>query len=139
MKSSDRRWRLWLRAIGFGATRRCPRCGGGELFERWNHVLPTCSVCGLRYLLNQGDPWAFLLVLDRVVFIFPPIVIIYFGLAAGSVTGTATLFALLVGSLIYTTPHRYGICIALDWLTRPEDDPGPIRYPSTCSSSAESD
>ncbi len=82
----------------------------------------TCSACGLRYLLNQGDPWVFLLILDRAVFIFPPIVIIYFGLVAGSVVGTAALFTLLIGALIYTTPHRYGICVALDWLTRTEDD-----------------
>jgi len=128
---------MWLRALRFGATRRCPRCGRGELFERWNRVRPTCSECGLRYLLNQGDPWVFLLVLDRAVFIFPPIVIIYFGLLSSSIVTTVVAFVLLISALIYTTPHRYGICVALDWLTRAEDDSEPIRYPSQRSNTAE--
>lgn len=100
------------------------------LFERWNRVRPRCSECGLRYLLNEGDPWVFLLVLDRAVFIFPPIVIIYFGLLSASVVATVVAFALLIGALVYTTPHRYGICVALDWLTRAEDASEPISYPS---------
>jgi len=122
VKFPDGRLRGGLRAIRFGATRRCPRCGDGELFERWNRVRPKCSSCGLRYLLNQGDPWVFLLVLDRAVFIFPPIVIIYFGLLASSLAITVIAFLGLIALLIYTTPHRYGICVALDWITRAEDD-----------------
>jgi len=78
----------------------------------------------------------FLLVLDRAVFIFPPIVIIYFGLLSSSIVTMAVAFVLLVGTLIYTTPHRYGICVALDWLTRAEDESEPIRYPSQRSDTA---
>lgn len=63
----------------------------------------------------------FLLVLDRAVFIFPPIVIIYFGLLASSIGVTVVAFVALIAVLIYTTPHRYGICVALDWITRAED------------------
>jgi len=136
MKPADSRWRLWMRAIRFGAARRCPRCGRGELFERWNHVRPECAACGLRYLLNHGDPWVFLLVLDRAVFIFPPIVLIYFGLLADSIAGTVAVFALLIAALVYTAPHRYGICVALDWLTRADDAAEPIRYPSQRSNTA---
>ena len=138
MRSRGNRWRHWLRAVRFGAARRCPRCGRGELFERWNRVRPACSVCQLRYLLNQGDPWVFLLVLDRVVFIFPPIVIIYFGLLSDSMATMIVLFALLVGALIYTTPHRYGICVALDWLTRSADATELIRYSSESTAINES-
>jgi uncharacterized protein (DUF983 family) len=121
--------RAWLRAMGNGWSRRCPRCGHGALFERWNQVRERCSECDLKYLLNQGDPWVFLLFLDRGVFILPPIAIIYFGLLPDSVVGIVAVFGAVVAALIYTTPHRYGVCVALDWLTR-ADDPEYPGYPS---------
>jgi uncharacterized protein (DUF983 family) len=119
-----------MRAIRHGAQRRCPRCGEGPLFERWNRVREECPACGLTYLLNQGDPWAFLLFLDRAAFIFPPVAILYFRLLPESWVGIVAVFLALGGTLLYTTPHRYGICIALDWLTRPDDVSQSIRYPS---------
>ncbi len=97
---------------------------------------PNCSACGLRYLLNQGDPWAFLLILDRGVFIFPPIVVIYFGFLPESTLGIVAVFMAIAATLIYTTPHRYGVCIALDWLTR-TDEEGPIGYSSTPSAAGD--
>lgn len=127
------RLRAWATAIGYGARGRCPRCGDAPLFERWNRVRPRCTACGLRYLLNQGDPWVFLLVLDRAVFIFPPIVVIYFGFLPESTPGIVAIFAAIVAALVYTTPHRYGICVALDWLTRADDADGAIGYSSTPS------
>lgn len=123
-------WRRWARAIGRGGRQRCPRCGRGPLFERWNRVRERCPHCDLRYLLNQGDPWVFLLIIDRAVFIFPPIVLIYFAWTPGGYLGMGIMLAALVGAILYTTPHRYGICIALDYLTRRHDADPTIGYPS---------
>jgi hypothetical protein len=72
----------------------------------------------------------FLLVLDRAVFIFPPVAILYFGLPGNSLVALAIVFATFIAVLVYTTPHRYGVCVALDWLTRGDDDRGAIGYPS---------
>ncbi|NKB89371.1 MAG: hypothetical protein GKS06_14220 [Acidobacteria bacterium] len=119
----------WTDAIRNGWRRRCPRCGKAPLFKRWNQVRDNCSECRLTYLLNQGDPWVFLLFLDRGVFIFPPIIVVYFGLLPESVAGIVMVFGALGALLIYTTPHRYGVCVALDWLTR-ADDPDQTSYPS---------
>ena len=125
----------WMRAVGRGARRRCPRCGQGKLFYRWNRVHDHCARCGLTFLPDAGGPWVFLLVLDRAVFIFPPIVVIYFGFLPSSVPLIVLTFVALVAVILYTSPHRYGACIALDVLTRGEtiggdDAPRSIGYPS---------
>lgn len=100
------------------------------LFRRWNRVRDGCGSCGLRYQINPGDPWGFLLVIDRGALILPPIGLIYFGLLPRSPVAIVALFAAFIAAIIYTTPHRYGICIALDVLTRGEHDADPISYPS---------
>ena len=100
-----------------GVRRRCPRCGGGRLFRRWLKLREVCPNCGLRYLLNQGDPWAFLLVVDRV-FLLVLIAIIYFKLWPKSLPAVIALFAAVIAVFVATMPHRYGLCVALDYWTR---------------------
>lgn len=81
-----------------------------------------CPACSLRYLNHPGDPWAFLLLVDRGVFILPPIAVLYFGWLPRSMTLIVCIFAAWAALLVYTTPHRYGVCVALDWLTRTDDE-----------------
>ncbi len=88
---------------------------------RWNHLADTCEACGVRYLLDQGDPWVFLLLLDRALFVFPPIVLIYFGWLPASVALRVLEFLALIAVLVVTTPHRYALAVALDYLTRGRD------------------
>ncbi len=40
--------------LGRGARLRCPRCGGGGLFERWFRMLPRCPTCGLEFEREEG-------------------------------------------------------------------------------------
>ena len=61
-----------------GCRKKCPQCGQGALFRRWITLHDHCSVCGLKYLENQGDLWGYLLLIDRGLFILPLIVMIYF-------------------------------------------------------------
>ena len=100
-----------------GLLRRCPRCGEGRLFERWLKLRDGCPACGLRYLINQGDPWAFLLVVDRF-FLLALIVIIYFKLWPRSLSGVVAIFAVVIAAFVLTMPQRYGLCVALDYWTR---------------------
>lgn len=106
------------------------------MFVRWSKLHATCEVCDLRYLRNQGDPWAFLVFIDRAVFILPPIAILYFGWVPGRLWLMVLAFILLIGFIVWTTPNRYGLCVALDYLTRrgpdgwspadpPAEGPGP--------------
>ena len=37
-----------------GATKRCPRCGAGRLFESWFKIRDRCPRCGLRLEREEG-------------------------------------------------------------------------------------
>lgn len=43
-----------VRAFARGATRRCPRCGGGGLFRTWFRIRRSCPRCGLRLEREEG-------------------------------------------------------------------------------------
>jgi uncharacterized protein (DUF983 family) len=42
------------RALWRGMTRRCPRCGSGQLFRRWLKIRDQCPRCGLRLEREEG-------------------------------------------------------------------------------------
>ena len=77
-----------------------------------------CPSCDLQYLEDRGDPWAFLMIIDRGALIFPIVVALYFGLHRASFT-LFLVFALGLAALfIYTTPNRYGVSVALVYWAR---------------------
>jgi uncharacterized protein (DUF983 family) len=43
-----------ITALVRGATRRCPRCGGGKLFASWFRIRARCPRCGLRLEREEG-------------------------------------------------------------------------------------
>lgn len=101
-----------------GCRKKCPQCGKGELYQRWAKFHDRCPECGLVYLPDQGDLWGPLLLLDRLVFMIPFIVIVYLlgwkpGWISICVCGGGLFFL-----LIYTLPHRNGISLAIDYLIR---------------------
>jgi uncharacterized protein (DUF983 family) len=119
-----------LTAIGRGLRKRCPHCGRGRLFARgWTHV-ERCSSCGLVYERNPGDTWAFTVVGDRLP-IAAIIALVYFGAGARHRTAGLVLIATLGALVIWTAPNRWGVGIALHYLSRvawpdPQDPvPGP--------------
>lgn len=104
--------------LGRGCRKKCPQCGQGALYRGWIKLHDYCSVCGLHYLPNQGDLWGPLLFFDRVLFIIPLIVVIYF-----RQFNSDPLWLLLIGGamiflLVFTLPQRNGISLALDYLVR---------------------
>lgn len=40
--------------IGRAARLQCPRCGAGELFHHWFHMVPRCGGCGYRFKRVDG-------------------------------------------------------------------------------------
>ncbi len=126
-----------LRALRRGLAKRCPHCGQGRLFSGWSHHLDRCPVCGLVYERNPGDTWAFTVIGDRLP-IAAVIALIYFGVVrTHRVLGLAMLAA-LGAALVWTAPNRWGVGIALHYLSRmywPDPaDPIPGRPPSDYSS-----
>lgn len=114
-----------------GLLRRCPRCGEGRLFRGWMKLRERCPECGLRYLLNQGDPWAFILSLDRA-FLIVIIAIAYFKFWPRTLPPLLVLFGGIIVLFIATTPNRYGVCVALDYWTRARwgDEARPVDSPN---------
>jgi uncharacterized protein (DUF983 family) len=103
-------------ALRRGLRKRCPHCGEGRLFRGWVH-LERCSICGLVFARNPGDTWAFTIFGDRLP-IAAMIVLIYFGvLRSHRVLGLAML-VLLAGLVVWTAPNRWGVGIALHYLSR---------------------
>jgi len=100
-----------------GLRRRCPRCGEGRLFVGFMRVRERCSSCSLQLAPRPGDTWGFWVLGDRI-FIFVPVVLIYMGVTPTGLYWRGFFLAAVLIPLVATMPHRMGVCIGLDFLSR---------------------
>ena len=110
------RRRLITTALRRGLLKRCPHCGQGPLFAGWHH-LDRCEVCGLIYERNPGDTWAFTVIGDRLP-VAAIIALLYFGFGRSHRVLGLAAFAVMGVLLVLTAPNRWGIGIALHYLSR---------------------
>ena len=110
------RSRLIRTALLRGLRKRCPHCGDGRLFSGWAY-LERCSTCGLIFVPNPGDTWAFTIIGDRLP-IGAMIVLIYFGIMRSHRVLGLSMLAVLVALVVWTAPNRWGVGIALHYLSR---------------------
>jgi uncharacterized protein (DUF983 family) len=103
-------------ALRRGLRKRCPHCGEGRLFSGWRQ-LERCSVCGLVFARNPGDTWAFTIIGDRLP-IGLMIVVIYFGVMRSYPALGTTMLVVLAALVVWTAPNRWGVGIALHYLSR---------------------
>jgi uncharacterized protein (DUF983 family) len=103
-------------ALRRGLRKRCPHCGQGRLFAGWRH-LERCSVCGLVFERNPGDTWAFTIIGDRLP-VAAIIVLLYFGFGRSHRILGLTTFVVMGVLLVLTAPNRWGVGIALHYLSR---------------------
>ena len=107
-----------------GCRKKCPQCGQGPLYRRWMKLHERCPVCGLQYLANQGDLFGMLLFVDRVLFLIPLVVLIYFRLWHPNQTVFFLFGGALIFVLVFTMPHRNGTSLAVDyWIRRRNEEP----------------
>ena len=124
-------WTAPWKAIARGWNKRCPHCGVGPLFTGRAHHVDRCAHCGRVYERNPGDTWAFTVIGDRLPIAFI-IVLIYVGLGRSHLVLGYSLIAVLGVAIVLTAPRRWGVGIALHYLSRvvwpdPDDPiPGPI-------------
>ena len=104
-------------ALGRGARRRCPECGRAPLFRGWLAVRSPCPQCGLVVLENEGDAWAFVILLDRV-FVLLLLGLVFLRLGPPDTWALGAVFAALTGVFVYTTPHRFGVCLGMVYWLR---------------------
>ena len=85
-------------------------------------------MCGLVYERNQGDTWAFTIIGDRLP-IALMIAIVYFGIGRAHMAMAIAAFVVMTGILFWTAQNRWGLGIALHYLSRvywpEEQDPIP--------------
>jgi uncharacterized protein (DUF983 family) len=103
-------------ALRRGLRKRCPHCGEGPLFSGWRQ-LDRCSNCGLVFVPNPGDTWAFTIIGDRLP-IGAMIVLIYFGVVRSHAVLGVTMLVVLGALVLWTAPNRWGAGIALHYLSR---------------------
>src|SRR5690348_15994159 len=101
-----------------GFCKKCPQCGKGPIYQLWMKLHERCSVCGLKYLANEGDLLGTLLFVDRVLFLIPLIVLIYFRVWHPNLTIFFIVGAAVIFLLLYTMPNRNGMSLAVDYLVR---------------------
>lgn len=107
--------------IARGLQKRCPRCGQGEIFERWHQVKPACEICGLKLQEREGNCWGFMYVSTAVLTGFFFIAMLLYR-PPSLLTGRIALFSgglLLIG---LTLPYRKSLALALDYLVDRVDD-----------------
>lgn len=104
-------------AIGRGWRKRCPHCGRGRIFSGWAHHVERCSVCGLVFERNPGDTWAFTILGDRLP-VGVLIAIVYFGIFRANRSAGVVAFVIIAVLFFWSSPNRWGVGIALHYLTR---------------------
>ncbi len=109
--------RAVVTALWRGARKRCPHCGVGRVFSGWAKTADHCPACGLVYERNAGDTWAFTIIGDRLP-VAAALALVYFGMGRiSSTVGTVSL-AITGVFLLWTSPNRWGVGIALHYLSR---------------------
>jgi len=109
-------WKLISAALRRGLRKRCPHCGEGPLFSGWSHH-EHCSVCGLVFVRSPGDTWAFTIIGDRLP-VAAIIVLLYFGFGRSHRILGMTTFVVMGVLLVLTAPNRWGVGIALHYVSR---------------------
>ena len=110
---------LQLRTVLWrGMRQQCPQCEKSRVFRGWGYLHDHCSKFGSQYLQDQGDLWAYLVAIDRALFVFSLIVLIYF---QRYIPSSARFYALAAGPpavFIHTLPQRDGLALGFDYLVR---------------------
>ena len=88
------------------------------MFAGWLKLHERCDSCGLKYLANEGDLWAYLIVIDRALFLFPLVVMIYFRINNPESPWTWIISGALLILFLYTLPHRNAISLGIDYRIR---------------------
>ncbi len=93
---------------------RCPRCGEGRIYVRWNQLHTACASCGCALQRREQDGWFFIYMttagLTGVIIVFMLLVDV------PSVTlGQAGVLAVWFVLIVLTLPLRKAVAISLDY------------------------
>jgi uncharacterized protein (DUF983 family) len=97
-----------------GLKGRCPSCGKGKLFERWNVLYERCLECDCVLRGREDDTWFFMYISAAAITgIF--IIGMFFILPANITTARFAVAAAAIAIFLLTTGPRKGVAIAIDF------------------------
>jgi uncharacterized protein (DUF983 family) len=106
--------------------RRCPRCGGREIFVSWLKLRERCPTCGCRFEREEGFFTGVYLVNYSFVAVAIVIELFVYVFYANANEGDASVLpAVAVGAVtalllpVLTYPFAKAVWIAIDLVTRP--------------------
>jgi len=101
--------------VRMGLKGLCLDCQQSDITEGRFKLKEYCQACGSRVERNSGDSWAFLIFIDRAVFLFPLVVALFFRLDLKVFIASAVV---MTGGLIVWTSRRLSLSLAIErWLS----------------------
>jgi len=101
-----------------GISKKCPRCGEGDIFEKWHEVRPQCESCGLELQEREGNCWGFMYLSTAFLTgLFFILMLLY--RPPSLLTGRITLFIAGLILIGITLPYRKSLALGLDFLADP--------------------
>ncbi|WP_246209469.1 DUF983 domain-containing protein [Pikeienuella piscinae] len=106
-------------ALAKGWRRRCPRCGGGQLFDGYLAVRDNCDICGEALYHHRADDapsWLTILVTGHLV---APLMIIAYQLNVLPDWSHAVIWPVVALTLVIVLlPRVKGGIVAFQWANR---------------------
>lgn len=90
----------WSTMLRRGARRRCPRCGGGELFRTWWAIKDRCPRCGLLFAREPGYFTGVYLVNLSAVLVVLFVVVMTFAVWLSEHPGASLVPPMVVGGVV---------------------------------------
>lgn len=97
-----------------GLAQRCPRCGEGRVFDRWNSLSAQCAVCGCALERREGDCW-FFMYMTTGFFTGLMIAAMFVITPENVLLGQITVGSIGLALIVVTLPARKSMAIALDF------------------------
>lgn len=102
-----------------GWRRRCPNCGGGQLFDGYLTVRPTCDICGEEFHHHRADDapsWLTILIVGHIV---APLMILAYQLFTLPTWAHAVVWPVVaMTAVIVLLPRIKGGIVAFQWAHR---------------------
>ena len=90
---------------------------GRPAYSGWADLIDRCSHCGPVYERDPGDTWFFTIIGDRLP-VAAAVVVVYFNLGSLSRALAMVVFVAMIVAIIWTAPNRWGVGIALHYVSR---------------------
>ncbi|MGB1211746.1 MAG: DUF983 domain-containing protein [Pikeienuella sp.] len=102
-----------------GWRRRCPNCGGGEMFSGYLSVKEDCDICGQAFSHHRADDapsWLTMLIVGHIV--GPLMLAVYQGFALPFWVHAVIWPLLAMTGVLILLPRTKGAIVAFQWAHR---------------------